>query len=159
MPLDDLGIPHEGLELGNGQLVELLPLLLGHLLRLFVLARDLVVLVKEDLALVAGIGFPRDLLVLDGHAKLLEYVFVGCECGIVLGEEVVVDGAVGIDLIGRVGVFLDLEIGGFAFAVDGCLFLCLLVLGLRLCGTIWLRQLVDGLSNRSGDGDDKPQPG
>lgn len=151
MPFDDLRVAHQGLELGDGQLVKLLPLLLGHLLCVFVLAGDLVVLVEEDLAfaLVAGTGFPGDLLLRNAHAKLLEYVLVGGECRVVLGEEVVViNGAVGIDLVGRVGVLLDLEIGGFAFTVDGCLFLGFVVFpDLGFCGTVWLRQLVDGLGD------------
>jgi hypothetical protein len=109
----------------------------------FVLAGDLVVLVEEDLALVAGIGFPRDLLLLNAYAKLLEYVLVGGECRVVLGEEVVVNGAVGIDLVGRVGGLLDLEVRGFAFSVDGCLFLGLVFLDLGFCGTVLLRQLVE----------------
>jgi len=110
VPFDNLWVPDESLQLSNGQLVELLALLLRQLrLLLLVLAGDLVVLVEEDLALVRALVL---VVLVDVHdAKLLEDGLVLGE-GWVLGRlnEVVYDRAVGVD-IERRGVLLDLEVG------------------------------------------------
>jgi hypothetical protein len=153
VPLDDLGIPHQCLELSDGQLVQLLALLLGHLLlRIFVFAGDLVVLVKEDLALVARVRFLGALLLVQAQAELLEDALVCRKCRVVFGKEVVVDGAIGIDLVGRVGVLLDFEVGRFALAVDGCLVLWRLLLGLGFLGAVLPHSQPDATTNKLSNG-------
>ena len=109
MPFDDLCVLDESLQLSNGQLVELLALLLRQFrLLLLVLAGDLVVLVEEDLALVRALVLVVLVDVYD--TKLLEDGLVLGE-GRVLGwlDEVVYDRAVCVD-IGCRRVLLDLKV-------------------------------------------------
>jgi hypothetical protein len=145
VPFDHLGVPHQCLELGDGQLVELLLFLLGQLWHcVLIFTGDFVVLIIEDLALVSAVGFPRDLpTVVQAHAELFEHALVGGEGRVILSKKGVIYGAVGIDLIGRVGILLNLEVGEFARAIGWCLLPLdlVLVVGIGYLGAVLLRQL------------------
>lgn len=103
LPLDDLGDADKSLELGNGELVERLALLLGELGGSVVLVvgivGDVVVVVEQELALVAGVGLAGDVVLLETDAKLAEYFSVGSEgwvlIELVVGRSLDLDGCLG----------------------------------------------------------------